>query len=59
MHKGLKVVVGAKTRVTLKLLGNEGLKVLAQSQVQALRVSLALRQLVLFSPQLHRGLKGR
>ena len=59
MDEGLQVVVGGKTRVALKFFGNEGFKVMAKSQVQALRVGLVLQKLALFSPQLHRGLKGR
>jgi len=40
MYEGLQVMVGGKTRVTLKFFGNEGFKVMAKSQVQALRVGL-------------------
>ena len=42
MYEGLQMVVSDKTRVTLKLLGNEGFKVMAKSQVQALRGGLVL-----------------
>ena len=59
MYEGLQVMVGGKARVTLKFFGNEGFKVMAKSQVQVLRVGLVLQKLALFSPQLHRGLKGR
>jgi hypothetical protein len=52
-------MVGAKARVTLKLLSNEGFKMMTKSQVHAVRVSLAVWKLALFSPQLHGGLKGR
>ena len=40
MYEGLQVMVGGKARVTLKFFGNEGFKVMAKSQVQALRVGL-------------------
>ena len=59
MDEGLEVVVGGEPCVTLKFFGNEGFKVMAKSQVQALRVGLVLQKLALFSPQLHRRLKGR
>ncbi len=40
MYEGLQVVVGGETRVTLKFFGNEGFKMMAKSQVQALWVGL-------------------
>jgi hypothetical protein len=40
MDEGLQVVVGGKTRVTFKFFGNEGFKVMAKLQVQALWVGL-------------------
>ena len=40
MYEGLEVVVGGEPSVTLKFFGNEGFKVMAKSQVQALRVGL-------------------